>query len=309
MPASARDALRRAPRRDCRRGVRARSKRGSALLVLTDRRVDATRAPLPALLATAAVHHALIDARPPPARQPRRRHGRRARRAPGRRAVRVRRRPPSARTLGYDTVSRAGARPIRPAATRRSPRYRLALERGLLTIMSKMGVCTFSGYCGAQLFEILGLDASLVARFFPGTPSPLGGVDARRTSRRRSLARHARAFGAGCRRRWSIPGLHGYRRDGEYHADQSARRARAAEVRATSGAPTRPAAYDDVHVARATAARRTAVRDLLEFAPQRPPVPLDEVESVDDDLPALLRVGDVGRRALAGSAPRRSRSR
>ena len=61
--------------------------------------------------------------------------------------------------------------------------------------MSKMGVCTFSGYCGAQLFEILGLDASLVDRFFPGTASPVGGAtlaDVAATV----LARHQRAFAA-----------------------------------------------------------------------------------------------------------------
>src|SRR5205814_6100540 len=71
-------------------------------------------------------------------------------------------------------------------------------------------------YCGAQRFEILGLDRALVARFFPGTPSPLGGF-ALRDVAAMTVERHARASSD----RGVIldyPGLHGYRRDGEYHA-------------------------------------------------------------------------------------------
>ena len=118
-------------------------------------------------------------------------------------------------SLGYDTIAAlADADPT--GCDVAITRYRLALERGLRTLMSKMGVCTFSGYCGAQLFEILGLDASLVDRFFPGTASPIGGAtlaDIAATV----LARHQRAF-AETAPAAEYPGLHGFRRGGEYHA-------------------------------------------------------------------------------------------
>src|SRR5207244_1357521 len=97
----------------------------------------------------------------------------------------------------------------------RLSRYRATLERGLLTIMSKMGVCTFSGYCGAQLFEILGLDAAIVARFFPGTPSPVGGATLEDIAAA-IIDRHARAFRLAAPAE-DYPGLHTYRRGGEYH--------------------------------------------------------------------------------------------
>jgi len=118
-------------------------------------------------------------------------------------------------SLGYDTiVALADSDPT--GCDVAVTRYRLAIERGLRTLMSKMGVCTFSGYCGAQLFEILGLHASVVDRFFPGTASPVGGAtlsDIAATV----LARHQRAF-ATEPPAVEYPGLHGFRRDGEYHA-------------------------------------------------------------------------------------------
>ncbi len=118
-------------------------------------------------------------------------------------------------SLGYDTIA-ALADSDPTGCDVAVTRYRLAIERGLRTLMSKMGVCTFSGYCGAQLFEALGLDASLVDRFFPGTASPVGGAtlaDVAATV----LARHQRAFAAAVPAA-DYPGLHGFRRDGEYHA-------------------------------------------------------------------------------------------
>ena len=188
--------------------------RGSALIILTDRRLSAEEAALPALLAQAAVHHALV------------RRGLRMRAsivvesgdvrdahqlallcAYGASAV--------CPSLGYETIAQI-AENDPTGCDVAVTRYRLALERGLQTIMSKMGVCTFSGYCGAQLFETLGLDASLVDRFFPGTASPVGGAtlaDVAATV----LARHQRAFAAATPVA-EYPGLHGFRRDGEYHA-------------------------------------------------------------------------------------------
>ena len=255
--------------------------RGSALIILSDRLVSAGQAAVPALLAQAAVHHALVN------------RGLRMRASIvvdsgdardahqigllfgyGASAV--------CPSLGYDTIaSLAGSDPT--GCDVAVTRYRLALERGLRTLMSKMGVCTFSGYCGAQLFEILGLDASLVSRFFPGTASPVGGAtlaDVAATV----LARHQRAF-AKTVPAAEYPGLHGFRRDGEYHATNPVivrglqkSRDEAMKPLMDTGGP----AYETFksHVYNRPAA---AIRDLVELTPPETvtPVPLDEVEPVE----------------------------
>jgi glutamate synthase (ferredoxin) len=255
--------------------------RGSALVILTDRRLSAEDAALPALLAQAAVHHALVN------------RGLRMRASIvvetgdardahqvgllfGYGAAAV------CPALGYETIA-ALADSDPTGCDIAVTRYRLAIERGLRTLMSKMGVCTFSGYCGAQLFEILGLDSSLVDRFFPGTASPVGGAtlaDIAATV----LARHRHAFGDTVPIA-EYPGLHGFRRGGEYHATnpvivRGLQKARdeALTPPTQTGAP----AYETfkAHVYGRPA---QAIRDLIELAPPQPatPVRLDEVESVE----------------------------
>jgi glutamate synthase domain-containing protein 2/glutamate synthase domain-containing protein 1/glutamate synthase domain-containing protein 3 len=252
--------------------------RGSALVILTDQRLDADHAPVPALLAQAAVHHALVN------------RGLRMRASIvvdcgdardahqvgllfgyGASAV--------CPSLGYDTIQSL-AQPDSTGCDIAVTRYRLALERGLRTLMSKMGVCTFSGYCGAQLFEIFGLDASVVDRFFPGTSSPVGGAtlaDIAATV----LARHARAFAKELPQA-DYPGLHGFRRGGEYHATNPLVVRGLQKSRDEAMAPTGAPAYETFksHVYGRPA---QAVRDLIEITPPEGtiPAPLEEIESVD----------------------------
>ena len=59
-----------------------------------------------------------------------------------------------------------------------------AIRKGLLKVMSKMGIATIQSYCGAQIFEAVGLDRELVDRYFGGTPSAVGGVGLARARRR-----------------------------------------------------------------------------------------------------------------------------
>jgi glutamate synthase (ferredoxin) len=238
---------------------------GARLLVLTDREDDPTYAPIPPLLGTAAVHHGLaarglrmsagIVVETGEARDP---HQIATLLAYGAGAVFP--------YLAYATVASLATRREAAAAV---DRYRHTLERGLLKICSKMGVSTIAGYCGGQLFEILGLDRALVDRFFPGTPSPLGGLTLADLTwqileRRRGTA--AIAF----------PGFHTYRRDGEYHANNPAvvrqlHRAAGSESEEAYGA-----------FARLVSERPpTSLRDLLEFR-AGDPVPIDEVEPADE---------------------------
>jgi glutamate synthase (ferredoxin) len=163
-------------------------------------------------------------------------------------------------------------------------RYRLALERGVLTILSKMGVCTFSSYCGAQLFEILGLAPSVVDRFFPQTPSTPGSMGLGELART-LVDRHVRAFSTGTEAgALDYPGLHGYRRDGEYHATnpivvRGLQKARD-HVVAESHPALRTPAYD-TFTSHVYGRPPAAVRDLLEFFTGSSGSGGDEVESID----------------------------
>jgi glutamate synthase domain-containing protein 2/glutamate synthase domain-containing protein 3 len=131
-----------------------------------------------------------------------------------------------------------------------------------------MGVSTFSGYCGGQLFEILGLDRTVVDRYFPGTPTPLGGLTLRDLAGQ-ILSRQANGVPA-------FPGFHTYRRDGEYHANNPVV---VRQLHRAAGSQSEEA-YD-AFVRLVSERPATALRDLIEFRPAES-IPLDEVESVDE---------------------------
>jgi glutamate synthase domain-containing protein 2/glutamate synthase domain-containing protein 1/glutamate synthase domain-containing protein 3 len=247
---------------------------GAAVLILSDRSVDDTWVPLPALLVTSALHHRLIEAGlrmrvslVVETAEARDAHQIAALCAYGAAAV--------CPYLAYETVA-ALAMPDGTGHVGGTARYRLALERGLLKIASKMGVCTMSAYCGAQLFEILGLDREFVRQFFPGTLSPLGGFTLDDLAAQ-ILARHARVFEAPARP-LGHPGEHGYRRNGEYHALNPLVVKKLQHARDMAAGDNR-SAYQEF-AALVQSRPPTAIRDLLEFVPQTP-IPLDEVEPAD----------------------------
>ena len=92
-----------------------------------------------------------------------------------------------------------------------------AAEKGLLKIMSKMGIATLDSYHGARIFEIVGLDDSVAARYFPGTPSPIGGL--RLTDLTRVvLSHHSHAFQSQDQMRLRNYGFFKFKKQGEYHA-------------------------------------------------------------------------------------------
>ncbi len=94
-------------------------------------------------------------------------------------------------------------------------RYVQALEDGLLKVMSKNGISTVQSYRGAQIFEAVGLDAELVARWFTGTPTRIGGIGLAEPGDE-ARVRHARGFAPGADG-LPVGGLYRWRRDGELH--------------------------------------------------------------------------------------------
>jgi glutamate synthase (NADPH/NADH) large chain/glutamate synthase (ferredoxin) len=141
-------------------------------------------------------------------------------------------------------------------------KYRGATEKGLLKILSKMGISTLQSYAGAQIFEAIGLGEEVVRRCFTGTASVIGGVGFTEIAQD-VLTRHQ---GSGV-----LPD-HGrvrYRRDGEDHG-WSPPLVRALQDGQYGG-------FEERVRARAPA----GPRDLLDFREQ-PPVPLDEVEPAEE---------------------------
>ncbi len=245
-----------------------------ALIVLSDRGVDAQWAPVPMLLAVGAVHHELI------------RRGRRMRTSIVADTGEVRDIHQIACLVGYGASAICPYLALQTLAAdpqgsgdahSRWAAYRRAAEAGLLKIMSKMGISTLTGYCGAQIFEIVGLDDALIAQYFPGTPSRIAGIGLTELAVE-VLDRHRAAF--------SVPpqplaeaGLVRFRRDGEYHAfNPYVVKAMHRAIRNGDGAAH--GTLVDLIASRPPA----VLRDLLEFVPQDP-VPLVEVEPVD----AILR--------------------
>ena len=161
----------------CRRASEAVAA-GFDILILSDRGVGPRLAPIPSLLATAGVHHHLV------------REGtrtrcalvvesrRRARSAPRLAAARLRRRrgEPVRRVRDDRRHDPAGHADRASTATRRSQHYIKALNKGILKVMSKMGISTLQSYCGAQIFEAIGLSQAFIDQYFTHTTSRVGGV-------------------------------------------------------------------------------------------------------------------------------------
>jgi glutamate synthase (NADPH/NADH) large chain len=168
---------------------------GCTLLILSDRGVDEKHVPIPSLLAVSCVHQYLVGAA--------KRH-----------LTGIVIETGEAReVMHFACLMGFGASAINPYlafeiiadmqekgnlkndVTLESAieNYITAVKKGLLKIMSKMGVSTVRSYKGAQIFEAVGLNSDLIERYFPGTSSRIGGIGLEVISRE-SMARHTSAF-------------------------------------------------------------------------------------------------------------------
>jgi len=158
---------------------------------------------------------------------------------------------------------------------------RAGLEKGLLKILSKMGISLLSSYHGAQIFEALGVSGDLLELSFKGTPSRVGGLDTGDLGKE-LLALHARAFGdeAPSPMRLSDDGLVKPKASKEHHSNSP-------QLAKLLHKAVREKDTDSFREWSDTLQGRplTALRDLLELAPSkatgRNPIDLDQVESVE----------------------------
>jgi glutamate synthase (ferredoxin) len=268
----------------CRRASEAVTA-GFSILILSDRGVGPASAAIPSLLATAGVHHHLVRA------GTRTRCGLVVETGDAREVHHV------ALLLGYgagvvnpyvafetidDMVGQgmlAGVERGSAARDKAIQNYIKALNKGVLKVMSKMGISALSSYCGAQVFEAIGLGPALVDKYFTHTTSRVGGIGIDVIAEEVRL-RHAQAFarqpvrvqelGAGGEYQW--------RRDGEYHLFNP-------ETVFKLQHATRSGQYrifkEYTQAVDQQSTHRATLRGLFRFKPAGPAVPIDEVEPVE----------------------------
>ncbi|WP_433548124.1 glutamate synthase large subunit [Streptomyces sp. CA-294286] len=254
---------------------------GARLIVLSDRHSDAEHAPIPSLLLTSAVHHHLIRTKQ------RTQVGLLVEAGDVREVHHV------ALLIGYGAAAvnpylamesvedlvRAGTFLETDDAEQAIRNLIHALGKGVLKVMSKMGISTVASYRGAQVFEAVGLNEDFVATYFNGTPTKIGGAGLDVVAEE-VAARHAKAYPASgiaaSHRRLEIGGEYQWRREGEPHLFDPETVFRLQHA-------TRGRRYDifKKYTERVNeqSERLMTLRGLFGFKSDRQPIPIDEVES------------------------------
>ncbi|MEJ0096122.1 MAG: glutamate synthase large subunit [Methylocella sp.] len=192
---------------------------GFNIIVLSDRLVGPDRIPIPSLLATAAVHHHLI------------RNGLRTSVGLVVETGEAREVHHFALLAGYGAeainpylafetlVAMADDFPDEVDGYEAGKRFIKSVDKGLLKVMSKMGISTYQSYCGAQIFDAVGLAEDFVARYFTGTATRIGGVGLAEIAQE-TVRRHQDAFGDApvYRNALNIGGDYAFRTRGEAHS-------------------------------------------------------------------------------------------
>jgi len=195
--------------------------RGYNIIILSDRHVSEDRVAIPALLATAAVHHHLIRkglrtsvGLVVESGEPREVHHFAALAGYGAEAINP--------YLAFESLGELHANgefPEEVDAFEVVQRYIKAIDKGLLKVMSKMGISTYQSYCGAQIFDAVGLSTEFVGKYFTGTATTIEGVGLEDVARE-TVYRHAQAFGnvPVLAEALDVGGEYGLRLRGEDHA-------------------------------------------------------------------------------------------
>ncbi len=211
------EGLRKAVDRMCAEAEKAVDE-GCHYMIVSDRGVDENNAPVPSLLAVSAIHHFLIE-----------KH-KRVQIALVVETAEAREVTQFAMLLGYgasainpylafaiidDSVKRKDIQLDYHTAEKN---YIKSIDKGLLKIMSKMGISTICSYRGAQLFEAVGLNSSIIDTWFKGTTSKIEGVDIDDLTVD-LLKEHTKAYSAEFDENKALryAGIYSFRKDGEHH--------------------------------------------------------------------------------------------
>jgi glutamate synthase domain-containing protein 2/glutamate synthase domain-containing protein 3/glutamate synthase domain-containing protein 1 len=254
---------------------------GTNILILSDRDAGPAGVPVPALLAVSAVHHHLI------------REGLRMRCGIVLESGEPREVANFALLIGYgaaainpylaletiDEIVDDGSL-VSPDLDHETARanYVKAIGKGLLKVFAKMGISTLASYRGAQIFEAVGIEESVVDRYFTGTASRIGGVGLE-TIAREARMRHEKAYPENpvdASTELGVGGHYQWRRGGEAHLFNP-------RTVHTLQRAVRRNDYDTFKQYTCSVDDQTrqqfTIRGLLRFKPDRDPVPIDEVEA------------------------------
>ncbi|MGB3899175.1 MAG: glutamate synthase large subunit [Mesorhizobium sp.] len=194
---------------------------GYNIIILSDRMIGPDRIDIPTLLATAAVHHHLIRkglrtsvGLVVESGEPREIHHFCCLAGYGAEAINP--------YLAFDTLAdmhKNGAFPPEVDASEIVSRYIKSIGKGILKVMSKMGISTYQSYCGAQIFDAVGLKSDFVDKYFTGTATLIEGVGLGEIAAE-TVKRHAAAFGDDplLRNSLDVGGDYLFRMRGEAHA-------------------------------------------------------------------------------------------
>ncbi len=276
---------------------------GANILILSDRNLGPERVAIPSLLAVAAVHQSLV------------RRGTRTRTGLVIESGEPRDIHHMATLIGYgaaainpyvmfESLDELADRSLLPLDLDREEaekRIVKAIGKGLLKTISKMGISTIQSYCGAQIFEAVGLDEAVIARYFTGTPSRIGGIGLEQLSTE-AMERHFRAYPRTGRDVLPVGGVLQWRRDGERHVwnpDTIAKLQHA--VRSVNGDP-RETYREYAAMVNQGSARRSLLRGLMKLrASADGGVPLEEVEQATEIVKRFttgaMSLGALGREA------------
>ncbi|HWD68893.1 MAG TPA: glutamate synthase large subunit [Solirubrobacteraceae bacterium] len=252
---------------------------GANILILSDRNLGAERVAMPSLLAVAAVHQHLVRRGTRlstglviESGEPRQIHDMATLIGFGASAINP--------YVMFESLDELADRSLLPEDLDRDEaekRIVKAIGKGLLKTISKMGISAIQSYCGAQIFEAVGLDHELIDRHFTGTASRIGGIGLQDLAVE-ALERHFRAYPRTDRVLLPVGGVLQWRRDGELHnwnPDTVAKLQHA--VRGETGESWQT--YEEfARLVNDESAARSTLRGLLRFKTLPEPVPLDQVE-------------------------------
>jgi glutamate synthase domain-containing protein 2/glutamate synthase domain-containing protein 1/glutamate synthase domain-containing protein 3 len=264
---------------------------GANILILSDRNLGPERVAMPSLLAIAAVHHHLV------------RRGTRLRTGMVIESGEPRDIHHMATLIGYgaavinpylmfESLDELADRSLLPEDLDREEaekRIVKAIGKGLMKTISKMGISTIQSYCGAQIFEAVGLDRELIDTYFTGTASRIGGVGLEELSTE-AMERHFRAYPRTHRELLPVGGVLQWRRDGELHVwnpDSVAKLQHAVGAASDGGGDAAPVAngYDPretyaeyAQMVNEDVVRKGLLRGLFKLVPAGDPLPIEEVE-------------------------------
>jgi glutamate synthase (NADPH/NADH) large chain len=246
------------------------------ILILSDREVGENRIPVPSLLATAAVHHHLIrqglrmsTGLVVETGEAREVHHFCVLAGYGAEAINP--------YLAFETLEQIRVQiGMKKSADDVKKNYLKAVGKGIMKVMSKMGISTYQSYCGAQIFDAVGLTSAFVEKCFTGTATTIEGVGFNEIAQE-AVARHMAAFGNNpiYRGMLDVGGDYAFRLRGEAHAWTPEAVARLQHA-VRGNLPAEFHAF--TRTINDQSERLLTIRGLMDFRYALTPVPIDEVE-------------------------------